>query len=149
MTKHRNVGFDDSLSLHDWPAEAIADLVERGTLTDWRNLAAALDEEPWGRVADVITALAESGHTIGNLLHEIVERRRRHINEMARRRYAELIAETRRATGLSMREFAARVGTSASRLSDYENAKVSPTGEVIGRIEEIAGRIRSSGRGAP
>lgn len=149
MTAHRNVEVDDGLSIHEWPAEAIADLVDRGGLADWRILAVALDEEPWGRVADVITALAESGHTIGDLLHEIVDRRRRHINEMARRRYAELIAETRRATGLSMREFAARVGTSASRLSDYENAKVSPTGEVIGRIEEIAGRIRSSGRGAP
>jgi transcriptional regulator with XRE-family HTH domain len=30
------------------------------------------------------------------------------------------------------------VGTSASRLSDYEHGKVAPTTDVLGRIEQVA-----------
>ena len=50
--------------------------------------------------------------------------------------------------GLSLRELAALAGTSASRLSDYENAKVAPTTDVLGRIEQVAeqARKRSGGR---
>jgi transcriptional regulator with XRE-family HTH domain len=36
-----------------------------------------------------------------------------------------------------MTKFARAAGTSASRLSDYENAKVSPTTDVLGRLSHV------------
>ena len=39
-----------------------------------------------------------------------------------------------------MRKFAALAGTSASRLSDYENARVAPTTDALARLEH-AGRV--------
>jgi transcriptional regulator with XRE-family HTH domain len=35
---------------------------------------------------------------------------------------------------MTPRQFAAAAGTSASRLSDYENAKVAPTTDVLARL---------------
>jgi len=64
-----------------------------------------------------------------------------------------------------LRALAQLAGTSASRLSNYENAKVAPTTDVLGRIEHViamhvarassrrsepgAGRRHSRGRVAP
>jgi transcriptional regulator with XRE-family HTH domain len=36
-----------------------------------------------------------------------------------------------------MTKFARAAGTSAYRLSDYENAKVSPTTDVLGRLSHV------------
>jgi ribosome-binding protein aMBF1 (putative translation factor) len=69
---------------------------------------------------------------------DVIETERRRITAEIRRTYARRLRAARRATGLSLRDFAAHVGTSASRLSDYENAKTAPTTDVVGRIERIA-----------
>jgi hypothetical protein len=53
-------------------------------------------------------------------------------------RGAEQIRAWRAQTGLTLRQFAYAAGTSASRLSDYENAKVSPTTDVLGRLGHVA-----------
>ncbi len=39
---------------------------------------------------------------------------------------------------MTLRQFAAAAGTSASRLSDYENAKVAPTTDVLARLGHVA-----------
>ncbi len=39
---------------------------------------------------------------------------------------------------MTLRQFARAAGTSASRLSDYENAKVAPTTDVLGRLSHVA-----------
>ena len=52
-----------------------------------------------------------------------------------------------------MRDLAAATGTSAARISDYENARVAPTTDVLARIEDVLERRatnsdpQSSGRG--
>jgi transcriptional regulator with XRE-family HTH domain len=40
---------------------------------------------------------------------------------------------------MTLRRFARAAGTSASRLSDYENAKVAPTTDMLGRLGHVAG----------
>ncbi|MCY4176630.1 MAG: helix-turn-helix transcriptional regulator [Acidimicrobiaceae bacterium] len=42
------------------------------------------------------------------------------------------------ATGMTQAEFAASAGTSASRLSTYINAKVTPSAAMLRRIERLA-----------
>jgi transcriptional regulator with XRE-family HTH domain len=38
---------------------------------------------------------------------------------------------------MTLRQFARAAGTSASRLSDYENAKVAPTTDVLARLSHV------------
>jgi len=39
---------------------------------------------------------------------------------------------------MTLRQLARAAGTSASRLSDYENAKVAPTTDVLARLQHAA-----------
>jgi len=71
------------------------------------------------------------------LILDAVADARRAWDESARRRYAERIRAWRRQAGLTQRQLADLVGTSASRLSAYENARVAPTTDVLGRIEQV------------
>ncbi|MGH8998552.1 MAG: helix-turn-helix domain-containing protein [Acidimicrobiia bacterium] len=57
---------------------------------------------------------------------------------MGRARWAEYVRSLRAGSGLSMRAFAALAGTSASRLSDDENGRVSPTTDALTRLEHAA-----------
>lgn len=45
-----------------------------------------------------------------------------------------------------MRELAAAAGTSAARISDYENARVAPTTDVLARLEDVLGRRKAKPR---
>ena len=42
---------------------------------------------------------------------------------------------------MTLRQLARAAGTSASRLSDYENAKVAPTTDVLARLSHVAGTV--------
>ena len=139
----RNVDVSPDLPLDEWPMEALLTLVERGSLSDWRRIAVSIDDLPWGSIArniDVITSWGEHPG-VDDILRERLDSARTRAVLAGRRRYADRIRMLRHTTGLSMREFAAEVGTSASRLSDYEHAKVSPTTDVLARIEAVAERL--------
>src|SRR5688500_14813170 len=51
----------------------------------------------------------------------------------------DLIVEARRSSGLSLRELAARAGTSHSTLSAYERGKVAPSVDTLERVLDAAG----------
>ena len=58
-----------------------------------------------------------------------------------------MASEVRRliaASSLSRREFAARIGTSASRLSTYANGKVTPSAALMVRMRRAAGAVMAS-----
>jgi transcriptional regulator with XRE-family HTH domain len=68
----------------------------------------------------------------------VIRRAREEVDLSGRARYAAQIRSWRAQTGMTLREFALAAGTSASRLSDYENAKVAPTTNVLGRLRHVA-----------
>ena len=76
-------------------------------------------------------------------MRRVVDDARKELTAAGRRRWADHIRAVRTATGLSMREFAALAGTSASRLSDYENGRVAPTTDALSRLEH-AGVVATS-----
>jgi DNA-binding transcriptional regulator YiaG len=137
--KFRNVDVDPSRPLDEWPAEAIETLIERGTRSDWKQLVAAIDDSPWGPAARTAETVARWGEHVGvdALILTAVDAARRTSIEQARRRYADRIRSWRLQAGLTQRQLAELVGTSASRLSAYENARVAPTTDVLGRIEQV------------
>lgn len=136
----RNVDVDRDTPIETWPAEALETMIDRGSLTDWRELATEIRRTPWGRVARIVEDVTSWNEHPGvdALLSGVIADARRSIAITARQREATRLRELRRATGLSLRAFAALAGTSASRLSDYENANVAPTTDAIGRLEHAA-----------
>jgi DNA-binding transcriptional regulator YiaG len=136
----RNLDFDPAAPLDQWPAEAIETVMDRGSLSDWRRLAEAIRRDPWGPVARTAETVAAWGEHYGvdALISGAIRRAREEIAVRGRAEYAAQIRSWRAQTGMTLRQFARAAGTSASRLSDYENAKVAPTTDVLGRLRHVA-----------
>lgn len=47
----RNLDVEPSDPVESWPLEAVQTAPERGTLVDWRRMARAVRDDPWGPVA--------------------------------------------------------------------------------------------------
>lgn len=146
-TRFRNVDVDLDAPVDSWPAEAIETLLGRGSLSDWRRLGVAIRANPWGPAARTVENIVGWGEHYGvdALMAEVISDARAQVGTAARQRYASRIRRWRETTGLSLRAFARLVGTSASRLSDYERGKVAPTTDVLGRIEHVARANRPKG----
>jgi transcriptional regulator with XRE-family HTH domain len=136
----RNVDFDRSEPIDRWPGEAIETVIDRGSIGDWRTLAAAIRKSPWGPAARTAeTVIGWGGHYgIDAALARVIAHAREDVARAGRERYAAQIAAWRASTGMSLREFASAAGTSGSRLSDYEHAKVAPSTDVLARLEHVA-----------
>jgi DNA-binding transcriptional regulator YiaG len=139
-TGFRHLDFDPTVPLDQWPAEAIETLIDRGALSDWRALAEAIRRNPWGPAARTAESVVSWGEHYGAdaLIGAVIRRARQEFDLNGRRQYARQIRAWRAASGMTLRQFARRAGTSASRLSDYENAKVAPTTDVLGRLRQLA-----------
>lgn len=139
-TRIRNVDFDSFLPIAEWPAEAVAALLDRGSFDDWHLLAREIRRSPWGPVARLVESISEWGDhgSVDSLMNDLIEKNRAEVTANGRARHARRIRELRQSTGMSLREFAALVGTSAARMSAYERGHTSPTTDVLGRIEHAA-----------
>jgi hypothetical protein len=147
--RFRNLDFDRAVPIDSWPAEAIETIIDRGSLSDWRLLAETIRRNPWGPAARVAETVASWGEHYGvdALILSIVGHAREDVALRGRAEYAERIRAWRAGTGMSLRDFARAAGTSASRLSDYENAKVAPTTDVLARLHYVAAmHAREPGR---
>jgi DNA-binding transcriptional regulator YiaG len=136
----RHVDFDPASPIDNWPVEAIETVMDRGSLSDWRRLAAAIRRNPWGPAARTVETIAgwDEHYGVDALMTNVIHRAREEVDVGGRTGYAEQIRSWRAGTGMTLREFALAAGTSASRLSDYENAKVAPTTTVLGRLRHVA-----------
>jgi DNA-binding transcriptional regulator YiaG len=138
--RFRNLDFDPGAPVDLWPAEAIETVIDRGSLSDWRRPADAIRRNPWGPGARTAEAVAAWGEHYGvdALMAGVIGKAREEVALRGRAEYAERIRSWRARTGMTLRQFAREAGTSASRLSDYENAKVAPTTDVLARLEHVA-----------
>lgn len=143
--RFRNVDLDQAAPPDAWPAEAIETVLDRGTISDWRRLREAIVHDPWGPTARTVENIAswDEHYGVDALMSRVVAHAREAVTARGRAEHAAQIRAWRRAAGMSLREFASAAGTSASRLSDYENAKVAPTTDVLARLEHAA-RIHSA-----
>ena len=139
-TRFRNVDFDRSAPLDRWPAEPIEAIIDRGSLSDWRELADAIRRNPSASAARTTeTVIGWGGHYgVDALMDNVIRHAREDVTRRGRDAYAQQIRAWRAQTGMTLREFARAAGTSASRLSDYEHAKVAPTTDVLGRLAHVA-----------
>jgi DNA-binding transcriptional regulator YiaG len=133
----RNVDAQWSDPVSTWPYEALVTTLERGIVWDWQPVFREVEARPWGKVARWVLNYLETQEPRGlNILFAEVVRLARHEAELRER---DAVAARVRAaierSGLSAKDFAAEIGTSASRLSTYATGHVVPSATMLVRIE--------------
>ncbi|MGH3613448.1 MAG: helix-turn-helix domain-containing protein [Pseudonocardia sp.] len=142
MTLHfRNIDATPDDPVESWPTEAVLTALERGGLSHWRQLAAAIRADPWGPVArSVEEALSMTqAYGIDVLMAGAIAAARTRMERADREAVAAEIARLVAASGMSRAEFAARIGTSPSRLSTYVTGTVTPSAALLVRMRRVAG----------
>src|ERR1700735_5065118 len=121
-TSFRNLDLDTTEPMDQWPAEAIETVIDRGSLSDWRRLAKAIRDNPWGPTARTTETIIGWGEHYGvdALMGNVIRGAREDVTQRGRAEYAARIRSWRRQSGMTLRQFAQAAGTSASRLSAYE-----------------------------
>jgi DNA-binding transcriptional regulator YiaG len=139
-TRFRHLDFDRNDPVDSWPAEAIETIMDRGSLSDWRRVIEAIRESPWGPAARTAERVAgwDEHYGVDALFTRAICHAREDLTLRGRVAYAQEIRSWRAQVGMTARQFAEAAGTSASRLSAYENAKVAPTTDVLGRLRNVA-----------
>jgi DNA-binding transcriptional regulator YiaG len=140
--KFRNIDTSPDDPVETWPFEGILAAVERGTLPDWRRLAAAIRADPWGLVAQQVLEAIRLSHPYGTteLLEGVVTRARELAIDSEREEVASEVRHLVARSGLPTQDFAERIGTSRSRLSTYMSGKVVPSAALIIRMRRAADR---------
>jgi len=137
--KFRNLDVDPAAPVSTWPEEGIQAALERGSLSDYRRIAAEIRNDPWGdvarRVERVLTYTDPYGS--GALLRRAIERYRADADAEARAEVARQLKEALAASALSQAAFASRLGTSPSRMSTYLRGEVTPSASLLIRAQRL------------
>jgi DNA-binding transcriptional regulator YiaG len=138
----RNLAITPEAPVSQWPAEAVQTALERGDLADWHRLVAEIGAHPWGRTARQVEEVLSHSRPYGiaDAMELALSRARDRVEASERAAVAAEIGEAVRRSGLSRAEFAAQIGTSASRLSTYASGKVVPSATLMVRIRRLAER---------
>lgn len=117
----RNVDASPDDPVSEWRLEAIQTALERGGLSHWRRLAAAVRAQPWGPVARQIEEVLTYSRPYGvaKLMERVISNARQEVAAAERAAVAAEVADLVAKSGLTRAEAATRVGTSTSRLSTY------------------------------
>lgn len=140
MVTFRNLAVTPDDPVAEWTTEGILSAMERGSLRDWRKVAAAVRLDPCGQVAEELEEaieITESAGTAAVMRRVLAEARAPESDRVARR-----IRACVQRSGLSQSAFAARIGTSQSRLSTYMSGTVTPSAVVMARIERAGSTFR-------
>lgn len=141
MVQFRNLVTTPAAPVAQWGFEGLLAAIERGSMKEWDRVAAELRRHPFGEVArllegEVIGALRNPGEC--ELFRHILSRARERWEQDARAEVANRLRTLLLHSGLSQREFAAQLGTSASRFSTYLRGKVIPAADFLVRAERVA-----------
>jgi DNA-binding transcriptional regulator YiaG len=136
MVAFRNLTVSPDEPVEQWTSEGVLAALERGSLKDWRGLARAVQAEPHGVVAEELLEAIEvtESRGVATAMLQVVQNARMSEPERIARRVRSCI----RQSGLTQAAFAAKIGTSQSRLSTYAKGTVTPSAVVMARIERAA-----------
>ena len=133
---HRHAEVPPDLPAEQLPMVAIADILERGDLQDWRPLAAAIRRDPWGGLATAVTRLVDAYPQYGTspLWRAWIDRCRARVpavpkaQRSVRAAAPVTLAALRRHLGLTQAQVARRLRmtqSDVSKLERRENARLS------------------------
>ena len=132
----RNVEASADEPVDTWPHEALVETLERGLVQDWSPVFTEIRARPWGTVARRIqrwTRITQD-RAAAALFSAAVAQARDRVEAEERDDVARRVREAIESSGLTAADFAATIGTSASRLSTYASGKVVPSATMLLRI---------------
>ena len=140
--RFRNVDADPADDVRTWPYEALVAAIDRGLVPDWRPIFAEIRRSPWGAVARRVGRYLDyrDPDGVSTLFALAIERARQDADRADRADVAARVRAAVQRSGTTKAQFAASVGTSASRLSTYLSGKVVPSAALLMRIERTADR---------
>lgn len=117
--------------------------IRDGDLLEWQQLATVVRRKPWGTFARSLEKAARSAgdEAVMSALSGVVHFSRARRDQREREEVARRISRSVQSTGLTQKAFAARIGTSASRLSTYVTGSVTPSASMMLRIESQKAEI--------
>jgi predicted XRE-type DNA-binding protein len=136
-----------------WSTAAIRSALEGGDIATWKQIAAALKRDPYGRTARQVEEVLKvvRPHGISKALWEVLDRARIHLEANERAEVARHVRLLIERSGLGQREFASRIGVPPEELAAYVDAEVSPSASLMIRMRRLSDRFvkvrsrRSSG----
>lgn len=136
----RNLTITPAAPVSAWPTEAVQTALERGDLADWHRIAAEVRDSPWGTTARQVEEVLSHTRPYGvaEAMETVISRARQRAEADERAAVASAIRAAVEQSGFSQAEFAARIGTSPSRLSTYATGKVTPSATLMLRISRVA-----------
>jgi len=136
--KFRNLEVSPSDPVERWGVEGIATALDRGGLAEWRRIARALNDEPYGKVAADVEQAVEVAEDRG--LVEYMRMALERARSSDKQRLALKLREHVWRSGMSQAEVARRLGTSPSRLSTYLSGQVAPSAVFAEKLRELGER---------
>ena len=133
----RNVLANVDDPVETWPQEALLAAVERGSLSHWRRIARAIEADPWGPVGRTVEEILTYSRPYGvtELLEMAIDNARTAADRRDREEAAGRIRKAFERSNMTVTDFAARMGTSRSRMSTYLAGKVAPSAALLIRME--------------
>lgn len=140
----RNVSTSPDTPVAEWPHEVFRAIIEYGMIEDYRVIAGEVRRRPWGEAATTLSEVLDyvDQSAARELLSLVLEGARDDARRQERDEVAAHLVDLIGGSGLSRETFAARCGTSASRLSTYLNGKVEPRAGFVVRAEAVAAEAR-------
>ncbi|MGH3966669.1 MAG: helix-turn-helix domain-containing protein [Mycobacterium sp.] len=144
--RFRNIAATPDDPVEQWSVEGILTAIDRGSLSHWRRIAAAVRVDPWGPAAADLEEAVDLADDVGvaATLRRTLADARRDMDVRARAEVRRRLAQLVQNSGLTAAQFARRLGTSASRMSTYLTGKVVPSAALLVRAEHIASKEESS-----
>ena len=138
--RFRNVDAEPADDVRTWPYEALVTAIDRGLVPDWQPIFAEIRRSPWGPIARRVERYLDyrDADAVSTLFTLAIHHARERIDRADRADVAARVRAAVERTGMTRAEFAALVGTSASRLSTYLSGKVTPSAALLTRIERTA-----------
>ncbi|WP_418062677.1 helix-turn-helix domain-containing protein [Pimelobacter simplex] len=128
-------------------ADELVTLLEQGSLVEWRRHLQRLATSPWGPYAESISELADAADRPA--IHTVLAWCRAWGHDREREQIARHVQHLVAVSGVSQRQFAARIGTSPSRLSSYIRGSVTPSAALFLRIQRASRALQVPAAAGP
>ena len=126
-----------------WSTAAIRSAVQGGDIATWKQIAAALKRDPYGRTARQVEEVLAGARPYGisKALWEVLERARTHLEANERAEVARHVRLLVDRSGLGPQEFASRIGVAPEDLETYLDGSTSPSASLMIRMRRLSDRF--------
>lgn len=133
----------DDTPVEFWPTAAIREALHSGDIAVWQRIVVAIKRDPYGRTARQVEEVLQSAapYGVSQALNEVLVRARNHLENNERTEAARHVRLLLERSGLSVEEFASRIGVDTSDFAAYLDASVSPPASLMIRMRRLSDRF--------